>query len=128
LGTPSNLPWAIVFARVDDIPRHPAMLYESLAYFLVFSGLYVAYWKTRMMEFPGRALGISLAVCFLARFLIEFVKEDQVAFERSLPLDMGQLLSIPFILAGILLIYLSSQKSTQKLAMPPERKRRKRRA
>ena len=126
LGTPSNLPWAIIFARVDDIPRHPAMLYESMAYFLVFCALYAAYWKTRMIQFSGRTLGVSLAVCFLARFLIEFVKEDQVPFERNLPLDMGQLLSIPFILAGVLLIYFSKQKSTQKLPQPLDKKHRKR--
>jgi phosphatidylglycerol:prolipoprotein diacylglycerol transferase len=126
LGTPSNLPWAIVFARVDNIPRHPAMLYESMAYFLVFCALYAAYWKTRIMQFPGRTLGVSLTVCFLARFLIEFVKEDQVPFERNLPLDMGQLLSIPFIVAGILLIYLSKEKSSQKLARPLDQKRKKR--
>lgn len=126
LGTPSNLPWAMVFARVDNIPRHPAMLYESMAYFLVFCALYAAYWKTRIMQFPGRTLGVSLTVCFLARFLIEFVKEDQVPFERHLPLDMGQLLSIPFILAGLLLIYFSKQESSQKLPKPLGKKRRKR--
>lgn len=110
LGTPSNLPWAIVFARVDNIPRHPAMLYEALAYFLVFCALYVAYWKTTIIQHPGRVLGITLATCFLARFLIEFVKENQVPFENRMPLNMGQLLSIPFILAGLYLIYASRPK------------------
>ena len=104
LGIPSNLPWAIVFARVDDIPRHPAMLYEAAAYFIVFCALYRAYWKTKIIQFPGRMLGWTLAVCFLARFLIEFVKEDQVPFEQNLFLNMGLLLSIPFIVAGVCLI------------------------
>jgi len=113
LGTPSNLPWAVVFAQVDPIPRHPAMLYEAMAYLVVFCILYTAYWKTRIMAFPGRTLGVSLALCFFARFLIEFVKENQVPFERGLPLDMGQLLSIPFVLAGIVLIYLSKEPSPQ---------------
>jgi phosphatidylglycerol:prolipoprotein diacylglycerol transferase len=107
LGTPSNLPWAIVFARVDDIPRHPAMLYEATAYFLVFCALYVAYWKTTMIQFPGRVFGTTLATCFFARFMIEFVKENQVPFESRLALNMGQLLSIPFILLGVYLIYAS---------------------
>ncbi len=107
LGTPSNLPWAIVFARVDNIPRHPAMLYEALAYFLVFCALFIAYWKTTIIQYPGRVLGISLATCFLARFLIEFVKENQVPFENAMLFNMGQLLSIPFILAGLYLIYAS---------------------
>jgi phosphatidylglycerol---prolipoprotein diacylglyceryl transferase len=107
IGIPSNLPWAVVFARVDNIPRHPAMLYEATAYFLVFCALYVAYWKTKIIQFPGRVFGTTLATCFLARFLIEFVKENQVPFESRLPLNMGQVLSIPFILAGIYLIYSS---------------------
>ena len=111
LGTPSNLPWAIVFARVDNIPRHPAMLYEAVAYFLAFCLLYAAYWKTNGIEFPGRILGATLVICFLARFMIEFVKENQVPFEENLILNMGQLLSIPFIAAGACLIYLSRKKA-----------------
>jgi phosphatidylglycerol:prolipoprotein diacylglycerol transferase len=111
LGIPSNLPWAIVFARVDNIPRHPAMFYEAAAYFLVFCALYVAYWKTTIIQFPGRVFGIALTTCFLARFIIEFVKENQVLFERRLPLNMGQLLCIPFILLGVYLIYASRRMS-----------------
>ena len=109
LGIPSTLPWAIVFGRVDDLPRHPAMLYEAGAYFLTFCALYVAYWKTHIMQFPGRIFGTSLTTCFLARFLIEFVKENQVPFEKDMALDMGQLLSIPFIVAGCFLIYRSGK-------------------
>jgi phosphatidylglycerol:prolipoprotein diacylglycerol transferase len=115
LGTPSNLPWAIVFARVDDVPRHPAMLYEAAAYFLAFCALYVAYWKTHVVQFPGRILGITLVICFLARFMIEFVKENQVPFENNLILNMGQLLSVPFMAAGVYLIYVSRKK------VPPTR-------
>jgi len=90
LGTPSNLPWAVIFARIDNIPRHPAMLYEAAAFLLIFCGLYVAYWKTTIIQFPGRVFGTTLATGFLARFLIEFVKENQpmafahgTAFEHS---------------------------------------------
>lgn len=107
VGIPSNLPWAVVFAWVDNIPRHPAMLYEAAAYFVIFCVLYTAYWKTRMIQFPGRVFGAALAICFLARFLIEFVKENQVPFESRLPLNRGQVLSIPFILLGVYLIYVS---------------------
>ena len=109
LGTPSNVPWAIVFARVDNIPRHPAMLYEAAAYSLVFCVVYVAYWKTTIIQFPGRVFGAGLTTCFLARFMIEFVKEDQVQFEKRMLLNMGQLLSIPFIVAGVWLIYALSR-------------------
>jgi len=110
IGTPSDLPWAVVFARVDEIPRHPAMLYEALAYVLVFSVSYFAYLKTTILQFSGRVFGAALAICFLARLMIEFVKENQVPFESRMALNMGQLLSIPFILAGVYLIYASSRK------------------
>jgi prolipoprotein diacylglyceryl transferase len=105
LGVPTNLPWAIIFLRVDDIPRHPAMLYESLSYLLVFSILYIAYWKTEIIKIPGRILGAAFVASFMARFLIEFVKEEQVPFEQSMRLNLGQLLSIPFILTGLVLLY-----------------------
>jgi prolipoprotein diacylglyceryl transferase len=107
LGVPTNLPWAIIFLRVDDVPRHPAMLYEAAVYLLAFCVLYTAYWKTKIASFPGRLLGTSLTVCFLARFMIEFVKEEQVAFEQGMRFNMGQLLSIPFMAVGIFLIWLS---------------------
>ena len=83
------------------------MLYEAAVYFAVFCVLYVAYWKTAIIQFPGRVLGTTLATCFLARFMIEFVKENQVPFENRMPLNMGQLMSIPFILTGVYLIYAS---------------------
>ena len=112
LGVPSNLPWAIIFIRVDSIPKHPAMLYESLTYAVVFTALYIAYWKTEIIKIPGRILGASFAASFTARFLIEFVKEEQVPFEQALPFNMGQLLSIPFILIGLVLLY-GGQKEGQ---------------
>ncbi len=113
LGTPSTLPWAVVFARVNPFPRHPAMLYEALTYFFVFVALYAAYWKTRIIQYSGRVFGISLAICFFARFLIEFVKENQVPFENRMPLNMGQLLSVPFVIAGLYLIYHSNRKKRE---------------
>lgn len=122
VGIPSNLPWAVVFARVDDIPRHPAMLYEALAYFSAFCMLYYAERKTSIMQFPGRIFGSALVGCFLARFLIEFVKENQVPFEQRLPLDMGQLLSIPFIFVGVYLVYSSGKMSRKRAprSRPPK--------
>jgi len=119
IGRPSDLPWAIVFARVDDLPRHPAMLYEAATYLLVFCALYVAYWRTRTIQFPGRVFGITLATCFFARFMIEFVKENQVPFENHLPLNMGQLLSIPFILTGLALIYASRRTPPKSVSPTP---------
>lgn len=126
LGSPSDLPWAIIFGRVDTVPRHPAMLYESISYFAIFCGLYVAYWKTRAVQIPGRVLGLSLAIPFLARFSIEFVKEEQVPFEEGMFLNMGQLLSIPFILTGLFLLYRARQAKPRADA-PPLKKPVKRR-
>ncbi len=122
LGTPSNLPWAIVFARVDTIPRHPAMLYESAAYFVVACALYAAYWKSTIVQFPGRMVGTALSICFFARFMIEFVKENQVPFENYLPLNMGQLLSIPFIAVGLYLIYAARKIPPAKRKIPPAKR------
>jgi prolipoprotein diacylglyceryl transferase len=105
LGNPTNVPWAIIFIKVDPLPRHPAMLYEALTYLLVFAILYVAYWRTEIVKIPGRILGAGFVACFTARFLIEFVKEGQVWFEQGMILNMGQLLSIPFVLIGVVLVF-----------------------
>ena len=114
LGVPSNVPWAVIFARVDNIPRHPAMLYEAIGYLLVFCVLYGAYWKTEIIKIPGRVMGAAFAVSFTARFILEFVKEEQVHFERGLALNMGQLLSIPFILIGLVLLYRRPSRSKRR--------------
>jgi prolipoprotein diacylglyceryl transferase len=118
VGFPTNLPWAIIFLRVDDVPRHPAMLYEAFSYLLVFAILQMAYRKYESTKVPGRILGAALVGCFTARFLIEFVKEEQVSFEQGMLLNLGQLLSIPFILTGLVLLY-----GTQKKASAPKAKR-----
>jgi prolipoprotein diacylglyceryltransferase len=85
------------------------MLYEALSYLLVFAILYSAYWKTEIIKIPGRILGAAFVACFTARFLIEFVKEEQVSFEQGMLLNLGQLLSIPFIFIGAGLLYRHSQ-------------------
>lgn len=112
LGIPTGVSWAVIFARIDSVPRHPGMLYETAAYLVLVCVLYVAYWKSSLAQFPGRILGITLAVAFLARFIIEFVKEEQVPFEQEMLLNMGQLLSIPFIIIGVVLIVFSSTMKT----------------
>jgi phosphatidylglycerol:prolipoprotein diacylglycerol transferase len=104
LGKPADVPWAIVFARVDQAPRHPAMLYESVVYLTLCFVLLWMYWRTQASRFPGLMLGTLITVIFGTRILIEFVKENQVDFESSLPLNMGQLLSFPFVAVGIWLI------------------------
>ena len=103
LGKPSDLPWAIIFAtNGDNIPRHPAMLYEALAYFTLSAVLWLMFYKTKAAEVRGRMIGLLFIWIFTARIFIEFVKENQVAFENGMILNMGQLLSIPFVILGII--------------------------
>lgn len=90
---------------VFGIPRHPAMVYESLSTFLIFVLLFL-YWKKNMGQIPeGRLLSIFVVVLFTLRFFYEFLKENQVEFESGLPLNMGQILSIPMVLFGLWLMY-----------------------
>lgn len=110
LGKPSELPWAVIFARIDNVARHPAMLYESASYLCLFVVLMLIYKKTQGKVTSGRLLGIMLAWIFSSRILIEFVKENQVDFESGMLLNMGQILSIPFVLVGILLMLGTLQK------------------
>jgi phosphatidylglycerol---prolipoprotein diacylglyceryl transferase len=102
LGRASDVPWAVWFMRVDPAPiyRHPAQLYEALLCLLIFGLLWWRYRSGDARRAPGRLIGLFLVLLFSGRFLIEFVKEVQVDFETALPLDMGQLLSIPFVLVG----------------------------
>lgn len=104
IGKPTDLPFAFVFVRVDNLPRHPSQLYESLFYILIFIMLWTIYKKSGNKFTPGFYTGLSIILIFGARFIIEFTKIHQADFEQALPLDMGQILSIPFILAGLFLI------------------------
>jgi len=105
IGAPTHLPWAFVFERVDSIPRHPSQIYEALAYLIVFVILYRLYMKQKEKTPNGQLLGLFLILVFGFRFLVEFVKANQEPFEQSMTLNMGQILSIPAVLAGIWLLY-----------------------
>ena len=95
-------------------PSHPTQLYEALAYLVLFGLLMWMYWKRNAEERSGLLFGVFLTWLFTARFLIEFVKNDQVEFEAGMALNMGQLLSIPFIIVGIaLIIYAYSRPKTE---------------
>ena len=107
-GNVTSLPWGFVFERAGETePKHPTQLYEALSYLLL--GLVLVWiYKHRLDKVHrGFFFGLVLLGCFGARFLIEFIKEPQVDFEVGRALDQGQLLSIPFILAGIVLLILS---------------------
>lgn len=104
IGKPTNASWGFVFVSLDNIPRHPAQLYEAIAYLLIFIFLLTFYFRTNGKFKQGFLFGLFLILVFTFRFFIEFVKEIQSPFEKEMFLNMGQLLSIPFILLGIYLL------------------------
>jgi prolipoprotein diacylglyceryl transferase len=110
-GTKTTLPWAIVFKRVDNLPRHPAQLYEALAYAVIFILLIQLYRRGNRSRTPGFIFGVFLIAVFSARFAIEFVKQKQAAYATDLWINTGQMLSIPFILAGCVLLFLALRPS-----------------
>ena len=101
IGLPTGSNYGFIFKSVDNIPRHPAQLYESIAYFLIFILLFILYKIPTYKKKTGLIFGIFFTLLFIARFLIEFVKENQVNFEDDMAINMGQALSIPFILLGV---------------------------
>lgn len=109
-GKPTNGNWGVVFEREDMIPRHPTQLYEAFAYLLIFGILFWMYKSEQIKQSSGLLFGSFLAMLFLARFLIEFFKENQETFENSMVINMGQILSIPFILIGLTLVVWKSKK------------------
>lgn len=114
IGTQTDLAWGFQFVRASIYEplaaRHPAQLYEALCYLFSFGILMYMYWKTNAKEFSGRLIGVFFMLIFTARFFIEFIKENQEAFEEGMALNMGQWLSIPFILLGAYLAYYSFKK------------------
>ncbi|AZA79793.1 prolipoprotein diacylglyceryl transferase [Chryseobacterium sp. G0186] len=104
IGTPTDVPWAFIFRQVDNLPRHPAQLYEAISYFVIFLLIYLIYKKDLFKIGKGFYFGISILLIFIMRILIEFIKVDQVEFEHGMSLNMGQLLSIPFVLLGLFFI------------------------
>lgn len=104
LGEPTSGRFGVIFERVDQLPRHPAQLYEAAAYLLIFIILSKVYQSKK--QYPsGFLAGLMLVLLFTARFLIEFSKINQVQFEEGMLLNMGQWLSLPFILLGLIVMY-----------------------
>jgi len=113
-GVATDLPWGFIFTRWGEtVPKHPTQIYEALTYLLLFILLYSIYMKKWPKLNDGFIFGLFLMILFGSRFLIEFIKEPQVEFENSMFLNMGQLLSIPFILTGVV-IFIYSFKSKKK--------------
>jgi prolipoprotein diacylglyceryl transferase len=104
LGLPTDKPWAIIFERIDMIPRHPVQLYEAFSYLTLLLILVIVYRKV-IPAFATKILpGIFLTFMFIMRFLLEYTKTRQADYTTSLPFTTGQMLSIPFILIGIIWI------------------------
>ncbi len=105
IGLPTDVPWAFRFLRLhpDDalIPRHPTQIYEALFYLAVFGLLMFLYWKKKLIVRHGALFGIFMVCVFGFRILIEGLKENQEAFENDMILNMGQILSIPYVIIGI---------------------------
>ena len=101
IGKATDVPWAFIFERVDQLPRHPGQLYEAIAYAILFFIMWALHNKWPEKIGTGWYFGFCLTYIFTFRFLIEYTKEVQEAFEASMPIDMGQILSIPFIIVGM---------------------------
>jgi phosphatidylglycerol---prolipoprotein diacylglyceryl transferase len=101
VGKPTGSNWGVIFESIDKLPRHPAQLYESLTYLLLFITLMILYRIVETQKKQGLLLGVFLTLGFSARFLIEFVKESQTRIDDNWVLSMGQWLSIPVVLLGV---------------------------
>ena len=118
IGLPTNLPWGIKFLRAyienPELPRHPTQLYEALAYLTTFAVLMHIYWKTNYKERQGFLFGVAIVLIFGFRFIIEFAKEVQEAWEATMAINMGQVLSIPFIVVGLFIMWYSKKMPDRK--------------
>ena len=139
IGKPTDMPWAFIFEREDMLPRHPAQLYEAIAYFIFFLGMVWLYKRGQKKQetkletdfsttkrksttvqaeaslpyHRGFFFGLCLTEIFTFRFFIEFLKENQVNFEDSMTLNMGQWLSIPFVIIGVYFMCFYGKKASK---------------
>jgi len=121
-GGPTSLPWGFIFERNGETePCHPTQLYEGFTYLILGFALVALYkWKLDKM-YRGQFIGLFLVVCFGSRICIEFIKNPQVAFEQNMLLNMGQLLSIPFVLLGLFFFIWAYKKKMPARAVHPEK-------
>lgn len=118
-GHHTDLPWGFIFVRDGQtLPSHPTQLYEATVYLALFGLLMWMYWKRNAEARPGLLFGVFLIICFFSRFLIEFVKNDQEAFEADMALNMGQILSIPFVLLGTFFIIRAMKRPALQMEFP----------
>ncbi len=110
VGIPSQVTWAVIFERIDNLPRHAVQLYEAIAYLAIFLILLSAYRFSKLKSYSGALLGLFLILVFSARFILEFFKVKQAAYSSEMFLSTGQLLSLPFFIAGVVLLVISRNK------------------
>lgn len=112
-GKVTDVPWAFIFSQSDAslLPRHPTQIYEALAYLASFVFLYLYYHKKENKPSQGLLLGWFFILIFGFRFIVEFFKAPQVGFENEMLLNMGQILSIPFVLLGVWLLRMVKNNS-----------------
>lgn len=117
----TSLPWGFIFQlRGETLPKHPTQLYEAFSYLILGLCMIGLYWKKLDRTFRGVYFGMFLIGCFGMRFIIEYIKEPQVGFEEGMALNMGQLLSFPFILAGVFILMYAYSKKIPAAAVHPE--------
>jgi phosphatidylglycerol---prolipoprotein diacylglyceryl transferase len=110
-GVETSLPWGFIFERNQEtVAKHPTQIYESLSYLFTFGVLWYMYWKSKAKDYQGLLTGVFFIFVFGTRFMIEFIKEVQEPWEKGMSLNMGQWLSIPFIITGITLIFMAYKK------------------
>ena len=121
-GCATDLPWGFIFVRNGEtVAMHPTQIYEALFYIAVFFILLWLYYKHDAgRKHPALLFGVGLIGIFLSRFFLEFIKNDQVAFEADMTLNMGQLLSIPFVIAGIVFVIIGLKSKPQRIAWAEE--------
>jgi len=111
VGQPTQVPWSFVFTRVDQLPRHPTQIYESVCYAIIFLVCWFVYLQKKESTPKGLLFGMVLVGTFSVRLFLEFLKENQEAFEQNWILNMGQILSLPFILCGLFLVFRALKKN-----------------
>ncbi len=120
-GRATDLPWSFVFERIDNIPRHPTQIYESLAYLIIFVVLWKIYDGLKDKTPRGYLFGLSLVLIFGFRFFVEFLKAVQEPWEAGMALDMGQILSIPAVIIGVWLMISAKNRPFTQPKRPKEK-------
>lgn len=119
IGKPTNGSWGVIFDRVDQVPRHPTQIYESFCYFVIFAITFFIYRKMKEKTPPRLLFGLVFSGIFICRFVIEFFKEVQSPFEEDMIINMGQVLSLPFIFIGLYCVWISLRANKLNLRKGP---------